>query len=67
MYIPKSFEVSTIDEVWDFVQENSFGTVVTTVQGKPIATHLPLQLSKEGDTYYITGHMWVCEPAMEDY
>jgi len=57
MYIPRYFKVTNVDEVWEFVQENSFGTMVTTKQGKPIATHLPLQLVKEGDTYYITGHV----------
>ncbi|MCY8232653.1 FMN-binding negative transcriptional regulator [Priestia endophytica] len=57
MYIPKYFRVTNVDEIWEFVQENSFGTLVTTKQGKPIATHLPLQLVKEGDTYYITGHV----------
>lgn len=36
---------------------NSFETLVTTKKGKPIATHLPLQLVKEEDTYYVTGHM----------
>jgi transcriptional regulator len=57
MYIPRYFKVTNVDEVWEFIQENSFGTMVTTKQGKPIATHLPLQLVKEGDTYYITGHV----------
>ena len=57
MYIPKYFNVKNVDEIWDFVQKNSFGTIVTTKQGKPIATHLPLGLNKEGDDYYITGHM----------
>jgi transcriptional regulator len=57
MYIPKYFKVKNVDEIWDFVQKNSFATVVTTEQGKPIATHLPLQLIKEGDTCYLTGHM----------
>jgi transcriptional regulator len=57
MYIPRYFKVTNVDEIWGFVQENSFGTLVTTKHGKPIATHLPLQLVKEGDTYYITGHM----------
>jgi transcriptional regulator len=57
MYIPKYFKVTNLDEIWDFVQKNSFGTIVTTEQGKPIATHLPLQLIREGDTYYISGHM----------
>lgn len=57
MYIPKYFNVKNVDEIFGFVRKNSFGTIVTTEQGKPIATHLPLQLIKEGDTYYITGHM----------
>ncbi|QNK87229.1 FMN-binding negative transcriptional regulator [Sporosarcina sp. resist] len=57
MYIPKYFKVKDVDEIWSFVQKNSFGTIVTTEQGKPIATHLPLQLIKEEDSYYITGHM----------
>ncbi|MEC1751701.1 FMN-binding negative transcriptional regulator [Bacillus mojavensis] len=57
MYIPKYYRVTNVDDIWDFVQNNSFGTIVTTAQGKPIATHLPLQLMKEGDTYYITGHI----------
>ncbi|GKV68382.1 protease synthase and sporulation protein PAI 2 [Sporosarcina sp. NCCP-2716] len=57
MFIPKYFRVTNIDEVCDFVQTNSFGMLVTTKQGKPIATHLPLQLHKQGDDYYITGHM----------
>lgn len=57
MYIPKYFKITNDDEIWDFVQNNSFGTIVTTKSGKPIATHLPLQLMKEEDTYYLTGHM----------
>ncbi len=57
MYIPKYFKVTNVDEIWDFVQKNSFGTIVTTEQGKPIATHLPLGLKKKGDDYYLTGHM----------
>ncbi|MEW9577361.1 FMN-binding negative transcriptional regulator [Bacillus toyonensis] len=57
MYIPKYFKVTDIDEIREFIQMNSFGTIVTTKQGKPIATHIPLELNKQGDDYYITGHM----------
>lgn len=57
MYIPKYFKVENVDEVLDIVQKNSFGTIVTTEQGKPIATHLPLGFNKKGDDYYITGHV----------
>lgn len=57
MYIPKYFRVTNVDEIWDFVQKNSFATIITTEQVKPIATHLPLVLKKKGDDYYLTGHM----------
>ncbi|MEK5036745.1 FMN-binding negative transcriptional regulator [Sporosarcina sp. FSL K6-3457] len=57
MYIPKYYKVTDFEEIREFVQQNSFGTLVTTKKGKPIATHLPLQLIKEDDDYYITGHM----------
>lgn len=57
MYIPKYFKITNEEEIWDFVQKNSFATIVTTEQGKPIATHLPLMLHKKGDDYYLTGHM----------
>lgn len=57
MYIPKYFKISDFEEIRGFIRQNSFGTLITTKKGKPIATHLPLQLMKEEATYYITGHM----------
>ncbi|PAQ15523.1 protease [Bacillaceae bacterium SAOS 7] len=57
MYIPKYFKVTSIDEIEEFIQKHSFGTLVTAKQGRPIATHLPFGLTKKGDDYYITGHM----------
>ncbi|WP_033542061.1 FMN-binding negative transcriptional regulator [Planococcus sp. CAU13] len=57
MYIPKLYKITDIEEIRDFVQHHSFGTLVTTRKGRPIATHLPLQLIQEGDDYYVTGHM----------
>ena len=57
MYIPKYYKVTDVEEIREFVQMNSFGTLVTTKKGKPIATHLPLQLIKEEEDYFVTGHM----------
>ena len=50
MYIPKYFKVTNVDEIWDFVQKNSFGTIITTKKEKPIATHLPFGLTKKAMT-----------------
>ena len=57
MYIPKYFKVTDFEEIREFVQQNSFGTLVTMKKGKPIASHLPLQLVKENEEYHVTGHM----------
>lgn len=57
MYIPKLYKITDVEEIREFVQHHSFGTLVSTRKGRPIATHLPLQLIQEGDNYYITGHM----------
>jgi len=59
MYIPKHFQVTDFDEIREFIQKYPFGTVVTMDQGKPIATHLPLVLHKQGGHFYVTGHMAV--------
>ena len=57
MYIPKHFKLTDLDEIQEFIHKHSFGTLTTTKNGRPIATHLPLQLTKEGDDYFISGHM----------
>ncbi|MBT2215586.1 FMN-binding negative transcriptional regulator [Virgibacillus dakarensis] len=62
MYIPKYFKVTDFDEIREFIQRNSFGTIVTTKQGKPIASHLPLELHKQGEDCYITGHVAYANP-----
>lgn len=67
MYIPNYFKVDNIEEISSFVQKNSFGTVVTTVQGKPIATHLPMQLIRKGDDYFITGHLSYGNPQWKTF
>lgn len=67
MYIPKYFKVTDMNEIQDFIQKNAFGTLVTTEQGTPIASHLPLQLTKQGDEYYITGHMAYANPQWKTF
>ncbi len=29
MYIPKHFKITDIDEIREFIQKNSFGTIIT--------------------------------------
>lgn len=67
MYIPKYFKVTDFEEIRDFVSQNSFAALVTTKKGKPIATHLPMQLIKEDEDYYITGHMAYGNPQWKTF
>ena len=57
MYIHKFFQVNDFKEIEKFIQSNSFGMIVTEDQGKPLAPHLPLIFQKNGDDYYISGHI----------
>lgn len=67
MYIPKYFKVSDADEIWKFVQTHSFGTIVSTEHGQPIATHLPFGFNKKGEDYFITGHLAYGNPQWKTF
>jgi transcriptional regulator len=67
VYIPNPFKVTDFDEIKTFIQQNSFGTIVTTNEGNPVATHLPLELYKQEDDYYITGHMAYANPQWKTF
>lgn len=63
MYIPELFNVSDLKTQQDFMRENSFASVVTTQNGKPVASHLPLYLDgKVGSKGALLGHMARANP-----
>ena len=55
MYIAKSNRNEDTQELHDFIHKNGFAILVSTVEGKPWATHIPLVLSKDGTKLY--GHL----------
>lgn len=58
MYIPNYFRQENLEEVKSFLQQNSFGMLVSQVNHRPWATHIPLELSKNtlGDEVLL-GHI----------
>ncbi|KIL13556.1 hypothetical protein C2W58_03488 [Bacillus pumilus] len=62
MHIPSFFQVKDMKEVKAFIQSHSFATVVTTTDGKPIATHIPVSFLQIEDSYVISGHMAIGNP-----
>jgi len=46
MYIPSAFEEHDLSTLHDFIEANSFGLLISQVEGRPFATHLPFLLDR---------------------
>jgi transcriptional regulator len=46
MYIPAAFAETDLTKLHDFIEQNSFGLLVSQVEGLPFATHLPFLLDR---------------------
>lgn len=55
MYIPKHFENTDAKQIDEFIRQNSFATLVTQGEDKPLASHIPLELSEDGKRLH--GHV----------
>ena len=47
MYLPAVFAERDRSKLHDFIEQNSFGLLVSQVEGLPFATHLPFLLERE--------------------
>jgi len=63
MYTPKAFSETDETKLHDFIEQNSFATVVTVDNGTAVASHLPLLLSRnDGAHGRLIGHMARANP-----
>jgi transcriptional regulator len=63
MYIPQAFEVTDRETLHAFIEANSFATLVTSVDGAPFATRLPLLLDRDaGARGTLLGHLARANP-----
>lgn len=67
MYIPKYYKITDLEEITEFIRENSFATLVSTIKGKPTAVHIPVLLNKIEDDYYLTGHLAYGNPIWKTF
>ena len=57
MYIPKYYEEKEWTEIENLIKEFGFATLVSENNGMPVATHIPLELSKnEAGDWVLMGH-----------
>jgi transcriptional regulator len=63
MYIPAAFAETDLAKLDDFIELNSFGLLVSQVEGLPFATHLPFLLERTtGPHGTLLGHMARANP-----
>ncbi|UJH67773.1 FMN-binding negative transcriptional regulator [Allomuricauda sp. SCSIO 65647] len=63
MYIPHYYKNENLDEVKAFLRKNSFGILVNQVDGKPWATHIPLELETDrAGEDVLVGHISKANP-----
>lgn len=62
MYVPKLFASKNEVEVYNFMKQYSFATVVTSSNNIPNATHLPFTISKREDEIILTSHFAKANP-----
>ena len=46
MYVPAAFAEADLTKLHDFIEQNSFGLLVSQVNGVSFATHLPFLLER---------------------
>ncbi len=57
MYRPKAFQEDNVDKLVSFMQANSFATLVSILDGVPVASHIPLVAIVKDDTIKLVGHL----------
>jgi transcriptional regulator len=66
MYIPAHFRLDDRDQLEQFIQAHSFALLVSTLNGAPFASHLPVYLEPEkGPLGAIRGHLARANPQCE--
>lgn len=68
MYIPEYYKNENLEEVNNFLVENSFGILINQLNGKLTATHIPMELDKDenGDDVLV-GHVSKENPQWESF
>ena len=68
MYIPPAFAETDLAKLHDFIEQNSFGLLVSQVEDKPFATHLPFLLDRNaGPQGTLIGHVARANPHWQHF
>jgi transcriptional regulator len=62
MYIPEHFRVRDHADAIAFMQANPFAILVSTAEGAPFASHVPVKIREAGEQLIIRGHFAKANP-----
>lgn len=57
MYTPNYFKKTNANEVFGFIKEFNFGTLVSSHNGLPVATHIPFEVQGNAEQFSLFGHI----------
>jgi len=57
MYRPRHFDIDDPAILENFMREQSFALLITTIDGAPFASHIPLLLDTDGGNRRLLGHV----------
>jgi len=68
MYIPKHYEEKNWSEIEQLIRENGFAILINVQNHLPVATHIPLELSKnEAGDWVLMGHISKANPQWKSF
>lgn len=68
MYTPSHYRNENLDEVREFLKHNSFGILINQTNGRPWATHIPLELdTNAGGEDVLVGHISKANPQWRSF
>lgn len=62
MYIPSHSAQNDPAILLEVMQRHNFATIISNVDGAPCATHLPMHIRRDGETFHIEGHFARANP-----
>ncbi|TQO36069.1 PaiB family negative transcriptional regulator [Arenibacter algicola] len=68
MYTPSHYKNENLDEVREFLKQNSFGILINQTDGRPWATHIPLELDVDDvGKDILVGHISKANPQWKSF
>lgn len=57
MYNPNPFKIDDLSTITEFVQKNSFASIISSTHSYPLVSHTPLLIEKSESGFILKGHL----------